>query len=271
MKYLLFLLFIIFSCSAETTILKNSSGNTILKRFRPPSGTKRSDEKTDSFAHYLRTLPLKEDGATVTYFDGSTKSNNFIYDAVVNLPIGKKDLHQCADAVMRLRGEYLYRNKDYSALHFNFTNGFTCSFDKWRKGYRVGIKGNKTWWKKSASPSSSYETFWNYMEQVFMYAGTYSLNKELISASESELAIGDVFIQGGFPGHALIVVDKAVDTTSGEIYFMLAQSYMPAQEIQILSNQMDLKISPWYRYRSLDYLETPEWDFEWSERKRFKN
>lgn len=271
MKYLLIACCMFFSCKAEPTSLKNSSGTTIETRFKTPAGTKRTVENDSSFAHYLRTLPLKKDGAQVTYFDGALKPNNYIYDAVVKLPIGDKDLHQCADAVMRLRGEYLYKNKQYSKLHFNFTNGFKCSYDKWRQGFRVGIKGNKTWWKKSASPSTTYATFWKYMEQVFMYAGTYSLDKELKSATQSDIAIGDIYIQGGFPGHALIVVDKAVDTTSGEIYFMLAQSYMPAQEIQILTNQMDLKISPWYKYKALDYLETPEWDFEWSERKRFSN
>lgn len=271
MKHLLLILMLLVSCKADTTSLKKSSGRTVMERFSPPLGTKRSDESEESFAHYLRTLPLKKDSSFVHYFDGGIKPNNYIYEAVIDLPIGTKDLHQCADAVMRLRGEYLYKEKKFDKLHFNFTNGFTCSFNRWRKGERIGIKGNKTWWKKSASPSESYQTFWKFMEQVFMYAGTYSLNKELHSVSDSTVAIGDVFIQGGFPGHALIIVDKAIDTTTNEIYFMLAQSYMPAQETQILTNQMDLKISPWYRYKALDYLETPEWDFEWSERKRFRD
>ncbi|MBN2610182.1 MAG: hypothetical protein JXB00_01355, partial [Bacteroidales bacterium] len=53
--------------------------------------------------------------------------------------------------------------------------------------------------------------------------------------------------------------------------FLLAQSYMPAQDIQILKNPNDKSISPWY---SLDFegdLITPEWTFKKTDLKRFKD
>ncbi|MEZ4798767.1 MAG: DUF4846 domain-containing protein [Flavobacteriales bacterium] len=57
--------------------------------------------------------------------------NYDVYDAVVDLEIGTKDLHQCADAVMRLRAEYLWVTQQYDKIHFNFTNGFRVDYTEW--------------------------------------------------------------------------------------------------------------------------------------------
>ena len=85
----------------------------------------------------------------------------------------------------------------------------------------------------------------------------------------NDLQIGDVFLQGGFPGHGVIVIDLAVNPFSGEKLFMIAQSYMPAQEIHILKNLENDSISPWYKIKSTDMLYTPEWTFKWKDLKRF--
>ena len=82
------------------------------------------------------------------------------------------------------------------------------------------------------------------------------------------MEIGDVFIRGGSPGHAVIVVDLAADAQGRQV-FLLAQSYMPAQEIQILKNPNDQALSPWYSTDFGEELVTPEWTFGKGERKRF--
>ena len=43
------------------------------------------------------------------------------------------------------------------------------------------------------------------MQWIFMYAGTLSLSKEMQPISINNMQIGDVFIQGGSPGHAMII------------------------------------------------------------------
>jgi hypothetical protein len=77
-------------------------------------------------------------------------------------------------------------------------------------GKRIVVQGNKSYWRQGGSPSNTYKDFWNYMETIFMYAGTLSLSKEMNSIKIYDLKIGDVFIQGGSPGHAVIVVDMAI-------------------------------------------------------------
>lgn len=237
-----------------------NSGSTILSRFAPPEGFERKDVDSASFAAYLRHLPLKPPGSKVRYYNGEIKSND-VYVAVVDMDIGKKDLQHCADAVMRLKGEYLYGRKAYDEISFTLTNGFKLDYSEYMNGNRLVVTGNKTSWKKSAAPSNTYEDFRKYMEVVFTYAGTLSLSKSLHPRDMKALSIGDVFIQGGSPGHAVVVVDVA-ENVKGEKVFMLAQSYMPAQETQILKNFSEPEISPWYRCNNADDLDTPEWRFK---------
>jgi hypothetical protein len=245
------------------------TGRTIGTRFNPPPDYNRLMLEASSFAQYLRNLPLKDPGSEVLYYDGSVKKNRGVYAAVIDLPIGNRDLHQCADAVIRLRAEYLYDIKAFDSIHFNFTNGFCVDYSEWMDGKRIRVQGNKTWWEKAAPPSDSYAGFWKYLETLFMYAGTLSLSNEMKPVKTEEMRIGDVFIRGGSPGHAVIVVDMARNSRTGETIFMLAQSYMPAQELQILANPSDNRISPWYSLDFGEVLPTPEWTFSGDELKRF--
>jgi len=246
------------------------AGKTIETRFFPPMGFERTTAQAHSFAAYLRQLPLKPHGTEVRLHNKEVKPDYGVYDAVVDLEIGTKDLHQCADAVMRLRAEYLWNQERYDQIHFNFTNGFRVDYTEWMQGKRMIVKGNSTYWSDAGTPSNTYTDFWNYMELIFTYAGTLSLSKELEPASLADLQIGDVFIQGGSPGHAVMVVDVAINPKSKKKVFLLAQSYMPAQEIQILKNPNDEGISPWYS-ADIDYqLDTPEWTFNTTDLKRFE-
>ena len=249
--------------------LINPSGTTIETRFNVPQSFERVAISSGSFGEYLRTLPLKKAGSVVHYFDGSIKENYGVYDAVVDMDIGEKDLQQCADAIMRLRAEYLFHKGDYNQIHFNFTNGFRVDYSAWRNGKRMVVKGNKTSWRSTSTPSESYESFRKYMELIFNYAGTFSLSKELNPVRIKDLQIGDIFIHGGSPGHAVIVVVVATNTKTNEKLFLLAQSYMPAQETQVLKNPIDTVISPWYNAKFNEQLVLPEWTFRVSDLKRF--
>ena len=185
-------------------------------------------------------------------YDGKPKFPQDVHHAILKIDVGKQDLQQCADAVMRLRGEYLFANKRYDEIHFNFLRD-----------------GKPRYYKDHADGEHSYKSFRKYMDFIFSYANTASLKKELKSVEIKELQIGDVFIQQGAPyGHAVIVVDLA-ENSNGEKIFMVAQSYMPAQEIHILKNFTAPQLSPWYTLNFGVTLSTPEWLFNVSDLKRF--
>lgn len=262
--------FINYAFFAQTNNLFNSKGTSVSERFITPKGFIRVSSPENSFAYFLQHQALKPYGSLVHLYNGAEKQNK-VAAAVLNVDVGNKDLQQCADAVMRLRAEYLYKTKQYDKLHFNFTNGFNAMYTKWRGGYRITVSGNKVNWIKTTKESTSYASFKEYLQMVFTYAGTASLAKELKPINVKDMQIGDVFIKGGSPGHAVIVIDMAEEKTMGKKVFMVAQSYMPAQDIHILVNLENASISPWYELNTqVTTITTPEWDFYSSQLMRFE-
>ena len=248
----------------------NAESSTPLStRIKPPDGYKRMPASAGSFGAWLRNLPIKEGHPLVRLHNGQLKGNQSAQFVVLDIDVGKKNLQQCADAVMRLRAEYLWTTSLKKDICFRFTSGDKAKWSKWAAGIRPKIKGNKVSWSKRAKKSHTYSNFRRYLNSVFMYAGTYSLQKELKMVSHpSQLELGDVFIQGGFPGHAVIVVDVAINQR-GIRKFLLAQSYMPAQEIHIL--RAPGRDSPWYLAKDMGKLQTPEWAFRYENLKRFSS
>ncbi|OVE79274.1 hypothetical protein BVY01_02930 [bacterium I07] len=246
----------------------------ICNRIPVPEGYNRVEVQLGSFEYWLRNLSLKPEGSPVYLFDGRRKANQETHVAVVDIDVGDEDLQQCADAIIRLRAEYLFSTQQFKQIHFNFTSGDTAWFIKWSDGYRPRISGpnlNIVQWIRAQPVDSSYFNFRSYLLSVFQWAGTHSLNKELVAVQNpDDMRIGDVFIQGGRPGHAVIVVDMAIHKNSGNQVFLLAQSYMPAQDIHILKNPNHLRFSPWYELKLGENLATPEWTFNRSELKRFR-
>ncbi len=252
-------------------VLKNSYSwmsnyqinNALVNRVKVPEGYKRISVGSGSFADWLRYLPLKEGKPSVKLYNGKLKGNQNVHEAILDIDVGTTDIQQCADAVMRMRAEYLYSIKDYKNLHFNFTSGHSVGFEKWSQGYRTKIKGNSVTWVKSAEKNDSYKTFRSYCNTIFNYAGTSSLSKELKKVDNvKNIQIGDVFIVGGFPGHAVLVVDICEHISTKEKLFLIQQSYMPAQEIHVLKNYNNNQLSPWYSINFGEILETPEWNFQ---------
>ena len=240
----------------------------IVTRFAVPAGYTRVHATPNSFAAWLRNLPLLPPGSPVVLHQGDRKDRQDVHAAVLDVSVGAKDLQQCADAVMRLRAEYLFAQGRLNEIQFNFTNGFKAEFRRWKNGERIKVVGNQCSWSASARPDSSHATLLAYLDRVFMYAGTLSLSKELRPAEGSKIEPGDVFIQGGSPGHAVIVVDVAM-TKEGRRAFLLAQSYMPAQSIHILKNLHRPASGAWFEEGVADKLYTPEWTFNWNDRKRW--
>ena len=219
----------------------NPKGNIVMTRFNTPEGYNRESPDSNSFAAFLQHLPLKKDGSPLYTFSGSLKPNQNTHLAVVDWPIYGCENHECADAVMRLRAQYLFDQKRFDEINFfKGTNN--------KRSYINDLNGR--------TPTA--ENLWKHLLYVFAMAGTASLENQLIRKDIKDLEIGDVFLKGGYPGHVVIIVDKCVNS-EGKVKFMIAQSYMPAQEIEILNGQEDG--NPWYDADFGEILITPEYTF----------
>jgi len=211
--------------------------DNVTTRFALPAGYARQPNSPQSFGNYLQNLHLKPAGTHTKTYQGNIAATDAYTAAVVDMSVGKEDLQQCADAVMRLRGEYLYQQKRFNEIGFHFVSGFYCDYIHYANGYRY----HNDKWILKAVKDYSYPNFMRYMQLVFAYAGTLSLDKELKPVTDArDLEAGDVFIHGGSPGHCFVVMDVAVNSTHQKV-FMLAQSFMPAQDIQVLKYT-----SPWF-------------------------
>lgn len=210
----------------------------MIKDIPLPEGYVRAAVPEQSFGAYLRQVKLSSD-KTVYLYNGIPKANQTAQYAVLDISVGDLDLQQCADAIMRLRAEYLKQQQKP-----------ICFTDNGGKKYCWADYRHKGWQ--------------NYLNLVFSWCGSLSLQKELIPVSWQKVKIGDVVIKGGSPGHAVIIMDIARHKTKGDLIFLMAQSYMPAQMIHVLLNKNERSLSPWYSVSS-GLLITPEWTFSYTQ------
>ncbi len=235
-----------------------------------PAGFERAEYKAGSFPDWLQNLPIAQGRKKVRLYNGELKRNQNAHAYIIDMDVGDEDLQQCADTVIRLYAEYLYSTEEYSKIAFHFTNGELIRYRTWMIGMRPTIAGDKVTWKREAPVDASYSVFREYLNLIFCYAGTHSLEKELKPVVPADsMEVGDVFIHGGFPGHAMIVVDMAVNKKSGRKVFLLVQGYMPAQDAHVMRNKKNRFLSPWFEVKTMQRLFTPEYNFTWFDLKRF--
>lgn len=248
----------------------NKTGMTLETRVNPPAGYQRIEEDENSFGSFLRSYKLKKAGAKVKLYNGEDKQNQDAHVAVFKMPIEKEDLQQCADSVIRMYAEYFWETKQYDKISFQFADGFQADYTKWREGYRIRV-AQSTSWVTGGSYDDSYENFKKYLRMVFAYSSTLSQDRESKKIKLKNIKTGDIFIQGGNPGHVVMVVDVC-ENAEGKKVFLLAQGYMPAQQFQLLKNPAhEEEENPWYYEDEIRYpLQTPEYSFKKGSLKRPK-
>ncbi|MBQ4822291.1 DUF4846 domain-containing protein [Aquimarina sp. MMG016] len=247
----------------------NAEGDSISTRVTVPSGYKRVQYESGSFQEYLRNYQLKPYGSKIINYDDSEYFAQDWHDAILEVPVPKNGLQQCADALMRIRSEYLWKEDRKDEIGFNFTSGHYCSWKKYAEGYRPKISGNNVTFHKTASPNHSKFGFYKYLNLIYTYAGTLSMYHELPKVSVADINIGDMLVKPGSPGHIEIIVDEIVNEQGDKMY-LLAQGNTPAQSVCLLKNFDDTSISPWYRFDKNEPVYTPSYYFDEAKFIRFK-
>nr|WP_315026509.1 DUF4846 domain-containing protein [uncultured Chryseobacterium sp.] len=232
--------------TSESSVQINKNKNTVRERFSPPQNYQWQEAKSDSFGYFIENFNLKPYGAQILKYDGSPISTQHLHEAVLDIDTGNKDLQQCADAVIRLRAEYLYKLKKTDDIKFHFTSGDLLSWNDYKNGTRAFVNGNTVNFRKTTEFDDSYQNFRNYLDLIFNYAGTISLNKETKPVvKNSDLKTGDILITPGSPGHVVFIAGVCKNK-EGKRLFLLGEGFTPAQSVHLLSNPFNKNISPWY-------------------------
>ena len=103
-------------------------------QFEPPLGYKRVPVAEGSFGAWLRDLPLSSDLKVKTHRGQPIAAPSA---AVVDLDVGKGNLQQCADSILRLYAEYRWTIDKGAGLGFHFSSGDFSSWSKWRGSPQV--------------------------------------------------------------------------------------------------------------------------------------
>lgn len=206
--------------------VSNPGGRKTVGEISPPRGFERVAVEDGSFGEYLRSIPLQKRGAHIRYFNGKIAYGQYFGYAVLDVPM-LSNIEQCADAVMRMRAEYLWTNRQFEQIHFHTVSGMDQKY----------------------SGGADRVMFENYLRMVFDCSNTKSLRREMKPKSVYNMAPGDVFVYEspgpGRYGHAVLVIDVALNNRTGQTAIMLAQSSTPALTMHIIRDILHPITSPW--------------------------
>jgi Domain of unknown function (4846) len=205
-------------------------------RFSPPRDFARVVVDEGSFGAFVRALPLLPAGTSVVDYAGRVVRDGADPNiaAVVDIDVGATDLQQCADAVVRLNGEWHYGRGD-RRISYRVASGVPLSYEEYLAGKRARGRGRQLVVQQAAARlADDHRTFRSYLDEVFTWANTASLEREGTPVPFAEVRPGDFFVMSGRPfGHAVLVLDVA-SSAGGAVAMLLGQSYMPAQSFQVL-------------------------------------
>lgn len=247
--YKQFIILVLFGCTNSNNTENQYLNKTIplpktINQINLPTGYQTVSFKKNSFSDWIQYLPLKKDN-TVYLYNKQPKADQSLHEFVLDIDLNNKDLQQCADAIMKLRAFYFFAEKQYEKITFKGTE----------KEYKFLD------YLKQNSCVDTAMVLNKFLDLVFANCGSFNLDSWLKKTSINTIKPGDVFIQPGSPGHAMIVVNVAYNKQTKDTIFMLAQSYMPAQSIHIVKNLSSNILSPWYSTKN-NTLITPSWEFK---------
>ncbi len=263
-----------FAFSQNTIFLSPQSYNlekyiSIEAHFSPPSGFKRVKTDSNSFAAYLRKLPVVASTNNVLDFKNNirVKAGDSTLAAVVPFAIKGKRLWQCMDILLILRVDYLKKEKDTESIKFPLPDGLILSWKEWRDGFRPDFSGLRFYKTRSETFNATANSFKRYLNSIFSYSNTQTFFYHYPQVSLGSIKPGDFIVKKGKKGHAVLVLDIAVNDRNEKVA-LIGQGDTPACQFYILKSKQN---SPWFRIS--EQADSPELPISkkmyWSGLRRF--
>jgi len=217
--------------------------STIEKIPLPSSNYMRVQIRDNSFAEWLRDLSLQKSGSDVLNYRGGIfktgKDTSVAF--VVDMNIEGKRLEQCMDVLVRFYADYLWEKKQTKNLNLPLPGGYWLNWKNWGEGYRPNFSGIDVTIKKSSKPDSSHQSYISYLNTVYSESHTQQFFHAYLPINREEVKIGDMIIRKGTKGHAVMIVDLALNK-QGEMIALIGNGDTPACQFFILKYSKD---SPW--------------------------
>lgn len=234
-----------------------AAAETLTHAFPPPAGATRA--AASGFGVWVGSLQLRPPGTPVRSHLGEVLAMPAA--RVVDLPLVRGDLQQCADSILRVRATWERVEGRDPAFHY--TSGYLSRWSAWAAGRRPVVSGRSVTERGGGRPGSDAANWEAWLGDLFTYAGTRSLAKEVRAVARADIAAGDVLVTPGSPGHAVLVMSVARQA-EGDTWVLAAQGYMPAMDFHVVNGPE----AGWYRVAGTE-LPTAPIAMPWSTLGRF--
>jgi Domain of unknown function (4846) len=210
-----------------------------------PTGFQRVAIDSNSFAAYLRTLPIVDASHGVLDFKGRVrvKTGDSSLAAVVPVDIAGKNLWQCMDIILAFKVDFLNKEKRMAEIVFPLPEGTKLSWEEWQNGIRPSFKGLHFYKSISGNMDNSQKSFKKYVNTIFNYSNTQTFYHHYPAVELAEIKPGDFIVKKGKKGHAVFIVDVA-ENEYGEKIALIGQGDTPACQFYVLKNKQG---SPWFK------------------------
>ncbi len=204
-----------------------AAAETVSAGFPTPAASSRAP--ASPWGEWLRARELRPVGTPVHSYAGDVIPMPAA--RVVDLPLVPGDLQQCADSILRLRATWERETGHSPAFHY--TSGYLSAWADWAAGARPRVSGSKVTKGSGGRKGTDDANFSAWLADLFMYAGTYSLAKEVKAVTPDAVAPGDVLVAPGSPGHAVLVLDVA--RNADRAWVLVGQGFMPAMDFHVIA------------------------------------
>ena len=257
------------SCFLKPADLNIEKFDYIEERFQPPAGFIRIPTDSNSFAYWLRQMPLLSENSSVKDYKNRMfkKSNDSTVAAVVAYNIKGRKLEQCMDILLKFWTEYLINQNKRNEIIFPLPDGLMLSWTDWENGMRPKFRGLNFYLENTAKPDSSNLSLKKYLNTIFEYSSTQAFYHYYKDINPADLQIGDFVVKKGYKGHAMMIVDLAQDK-DGNLQALIGQGDTPACQFYLLNYEME---NPWFPIDiSIDVLPLPiKKEMRWKGLRRF--